>query len=1040
MLRNYSMKSASAFFAMLLFCITGSFAQSLSISGSVSERDGIPLTGANVIEMGTTNGTVTDLEGKFILKVNGPESKIQISFMGFITHEFVVGDQKNVQVKLMPNAHALDEMVVIGYGVQSKADLTAAVSTLDVAEASKGVFQDATTALQGRTPGLNVVTGGGVVGQDVKVQIRGAGSLSNTNPLYIIDGAFANSMSSLDVTDIASVEVLKDASAAAIYGSRAANGVVIVTTKAAKSGKLTVDLDATFYHQTPNNKLDFLSARDYADVVNIAADRAGVPRAPRNDSAFDPNTNVDYQDEWFQSAPIFKTNLSIAGGTEKIKARFSLGNYDQEGILINSAMNRTTARLNLNFDFNRWKSTVNVGYTHTHSSPNNEYAGHVTNGARGLTIPTFNPYDPNTPSGFGVLTADYYANGGGFTSAQGAGPLYNPLVASYNIDRAFKNDDLLASFNNSFNIFKGFTYNLNISAVSNSVHNTEFTPTWVTEVDANGQPTNDSQFNPTERTLAENWVEYNQYVVDNFVTYDRGFGKHNVGATLGTSYLENFYRMTEFQQIGGFPGNSVNTSQGAQEGVLINGREERVALFSVFGRVNYNYDQKYLFSATFRNDQSSKFAEGNQTGFFPSVSLGWNMHKEAFMQNTAFSQLKLRASYGELGANFIDPYSFNSGMALTIPAVFGNGTRVFGAIPTIANENLSWEVAKSSNFGIDFELKQGEFYGSVDVFRKDNEDLLASLAGANSSGTNTYYNAQGSAVYNSASIRNTGFEFVIGYQKNFSEDFSLNASFLGAHFKNEVTALGDNVQPIYGSGYASNFSDPATKTDVGMAVGTFWGYVVEGIDADGNFAYQDNNGTDAEGRLTGQPDGQITDADKTSLGSPLPDFEYGLNLSMRYKDFDLSMFFQGSVGNDIFNAVKHENYFNYDNALVADVMRDGDGIPAINAQSYSGLNARPNSWYVEDASYFRLKNLQVGYNLNEKVAERWKIRNARIFVGATNLLTITDYSGLDPEITMGGAPGVSNFNGQQNYLFNRGIAFRDIPRDQTFFVGIHLGL
>lgn len=1003
-------------------------AQGIKVSGNVSDNEGVPLPGVNVIVKKTSNGTQTDFEGNY--SITAEERDILVfSYIGFKTKEATVSSENKINIILEEDLAKLDEIVLIGYGKQKKSSLTAAVSVVDVNEIQKTQYTDATQALQGRAPGVSVSIGA-EPGTSPKVQIRGIGSLTNQNPLYIIDGAFASSMESLSSNDIASIQILKDASAAAIYGSRAANGVIIIKTKGGSSGKMAIEFETNVGYQTPTNKMDLMDASQWASLSNDYADAIGSPRAPKNDIDFDPSQSYDYQDYFFSNAPVYSADLSFSGGDDVANFRASLGYLDQDGLQISSGFKRYTTRVNSNIKKGRYEMTQSLGFTRREQQTSSKYRDFYGK-------PTISPY-ADTPSGYGVIPSDF--NVGGGTGS-------NSLISYDLTDNFVYSDNLIGSLNNSFEIIEGLKYHLNGSLNIQNGHNYNYRPTWVTLIDDSGKPIKDEAFNPTKAELNESWNRKLSYTIDNLLTYNKSFGSHNLDVLLGTSWNQESYRMSAIKKVGGFIDNSITVPSG--EGT-ISGNDYKTALLSYFGRLNYDYDNRYLVSVSIRRDESSLFNSNNRVGSFPSGSLGWNIHKEPFFHISAINQLKIRASYGQIGANFISPYSYQTKIASNIPAIFGDENRELGTIEILSNKTLRWETSTTWDIGLETSFFGNKLYFEFDYYHKINSDLLARLEAAPSSGQGVYYGQNQGAYYNTAQISNKGFELQIGVRptvNNLKFDMSLNLS----RVKNKVEKLGENVQPISGGAISGAFDDRGTITKVGYPVSSFWGYTVDGIyqsdpgseDAEpgksaGDFIFRDISGPD------GVPDGKITEDDKSIIGNPWPDLELGFSLGIKYKNWDLTAFLQGTFGNDIFYFLKNTSYFSYGNNLVTDASDywSPDNldakIPRLMAGQMGSMNARPNSWHVEDGSYVRLKVLQIGYSFSD-LEDKWDLTKLRLYVNIDNLFTITKFSGLDPEVTsvMGTGLGLDDLQDtDKNFLFNRGMVVNEYPRPRIIGFGI----
>nr|WP_129734730.1 TonB-dependent receptor [Parabacteroides goldsteinii] len=959
------------------------------ITGLIKDERGDPVIGASVLEKGTTNGTITDLDGKFRLEVT-PGSLLSVSFIGYKSQEIPVTDRTEVSVVLKEDTEVLEEVVVVGYGTQKKSSMTAAVASVSAKEIQKQVTGNVASAMQGRTPGVEVLQKGGEAGADVKILVRGAGTFGSTEPLYIIDGAVSNNgLNSLNPNDIESIEILKDGSAAAIYGSRAANGVVLITTKQGKAGRTIVEINGSYSYQTLSKKLDFMNADQWRTFANQVADNSGLERAPENVNPTNPGIDTDWQDLYFRNAPIYNLNAGISGGGENTTFNTSLGYFKQDGIIVQTDYEKYNARVNGTFKKGMLTVSENLSIAHTVKTPLNKQ--------RMIGLPTAPVKDEY---------GRYVSIGPEYNILSSA--IENPIAGYYNKEVKNRATDVTGSLSLGLNLFKGFNYKLNLAGSYLNTHNYTHTPTYSTMWDDEGNPV--SGFGQLYTSLGESRAENFNYTIDNLLTYNNTFKGHTIDVLLGTSWMREYYRTMSINSNTNDLG--APTITGYEGEGTIGAKEMNAALLSFFARVNYDYRNRYLLSLSIRSDKSSKFAKGHRVGYFPSVSIGWNVHEEEFFNIPWMDKLKIRGSYGELGANFIDPYSFLSLAYGPVPAIFG-GKRAMGYVTRFAQEDLTWETAISSNVGIELSFLDNSLSFTADWFLKRNNDLLAPLAPLPSSGQTIIINDGDLPYFNTASVENKGLELSVGYRKvwgDFSMDASANISFL----KNKVRALGDGVQPIRGESLSSKFNDRATITKKGLPIGTFWGYQVTGIDGQGNFIFEDNNGVDENGNLTGQPDGVVDENDKKVIGNPNPDFTYGLNISLGYKNWDFTAFFQGSQGNDIFCGAKYYYYFNYTTNSLVDVMNSwtkenpNASLPIAKTDNYNGGNSLPSTFYIENGSYFRCKNLQVGYSFDEQLLKATFIKGVRIYAGVQNLFTITKYPMYDPEVS-------------NNTLFDRGI-------------------
>lgn len=976
------------------------FSQTIhSVSGTVLDPSGEPLIGVSIREKGTTNGGTTNFNGEYSLTVS-EDAVLEFSYVGFIKQEVKVSNQPVINITLREDAETLQEVVVVGYGVQKKSSLTGSVASISAKETNKQVTSNVASALQGRTTGVDVVQQGGIAGADVNIVIRGAASFGATEPLYVVDGAFSNTgLSSINPNDIESIEILKDGAAAAIYGSRAANGVVLVTTKTGKKGVPVIQLDASYSFQQPTKILDFLNASEWRTFANQVADNSGLPHAPENDHPTNPNQNTEWEKLWLQYAPIYNINASISGGGDNSNYSTSIGYFDQTGMTIFSDYQRYNFRINSGFTKGRFSLTENLALTYRNRTPTTPF---------NIALPTLPLYDDQ-----GRLTSggpDYYIN-------PEDGKEQNKLAPLYNSKRSNKSVDILGGLTGAFKITDALTYKLSVSGNYITSHGYTHVPQYFSKYHDDGTP-NQDYGNPRNSISESRGGELN-YTIDNLLTYNKSYGSHNFDALLGTSWMREFSRGMSLSTIADLGATNITGFSGVDG--KISASDSNAALLSYFARLNYDYADKYLLSLSIRRDESSKFHKDNRVGYFPSVSAGWNMHEEAWFDNKLMNKLKLRASYGELGANFLAPYNFDAIAYGPIPYSLDGIRYVSGRAAYLKSKDLKWETSRTTNFGIETAFLNNSLTFSAEYFIKKNIDLLAQIDLNLSSGQIFEINSSREKPYvNTASVENKGWEFMLGYRKQLTSDFGmdLNANF--STLRNNVLALGTNVQPITSGSYSSFFNDSPSITMPGHPIGSFYGYTIDGFDAEGNFIFTDTD-----------DNGIINANDKVILGNPIPDFSYGLNATFTYRDFDLTMFWQGVSGNEIFNAKKYTYYFDYSNNVVRDVLNawspdnQRTGIPIMKTQNTNGGNSLPSEFYIEDGSYLRLKNLQLGYTLPSAFLKSTGLNNARIYCGVQNLLTFTKYTGSDPEVS-------------SNVLFSRGIDNSSFPNARTVIVGFNL--
>ncbi|EIJ40749.1 TonB-linked outer membrane protein, SusC/RagA family [Galbibacter orientalis DSM 19592] len=998
------------------FGIVSVNAQTNSVNGVVTDTQG-PLPGVNVILKGTTNGVTTDFDGNFEVSNVSQGDVLVFSYLGFKTKEVTVASFDKMSVTMEEDTQALDEVVVIGYGTQKKSDLTGSVGQVEGDDIEKYTYSDASQALQGRMAGVNVEANGGTPGANAIVTIRGSSTLSDAGPLYVIDGMFTDNMNSLNPSDIESISVLKDASAAAIYGSRAANGVIIVTTKKGKVGKVGIDVDYSYGFQEVANKLDWANARQYADIVNRARDNDGNPRFPANDSQFNPNIDSDIQEESLRTAPILNANARIYGGSENLTYSLSLNHLDQEGIIKESSFQRTTVRSNGTFNLGKFKLESTIGLTRSENNPNNYF------GKERDLLPTINIYDEN--GDFNGSDIPDVPGAPSLSSFYGIGNIANSLGTATLEDRTVKRNTVLGSIAASYEIVDGLTYKLNLGLDSYADNNYTFTPSYYFNAGTYG--------NEPFAELRETNTNYISTLIENTLTYAKTFGKHNINLiggytdqVINTRYLGVVARK--------FPSNDIRVASAAEDRAEMPSADLTKGIRSYFGRLSYSFDSRYLLTATIRRDGSSLFKEDLRWGTFPSVALGWNISNEEFMKDVTFiTNLKLRASYGEVGSDNVNIYSISPELNLNSEYPIGDDQhREPGySITKGVNDDITWETSKTTDIGLEFATLNNRLKFTMDYFNKNSEDVLVELA-------LPLYTGFGNRVpFNTASITNKGFEFLTSYAQSFG-DFMLNVSGNFTLLDNEVTALGD-ATPIIEGGFTSN-GLKSTRTDVGQPVSSFYGYVRDGIyqtDAEAaaaNDAYSPQAGDIRFKDLNG--DGQVDSDDQTYLGSPAPDIQYGFNITAQYRGFDLNLFFNGVAGNKILNSNLYRGYFDTEGNYLAGALNawtptnTDTNIPR-NTQIDPGFNRRMSDFYLENGDYFRLRNMQIGYTLPSEISEQMKMAKLRLYFSASNVFTITDYTGYYPEVGR-------NTRGESSRIFSSGVDEGSYPTARSFQLGLQV--
>ncbi len=1012
------MKLKKNLFLILAFLYTVPiFAQSsYTLTGNVSDENGEPLIGAFVRVEDTTRGTVTDLNGDYQLEVSNGDVLL-ITSTGYESQSVTVSDQATLNFTLAEDYALLDDVVVVGYGTVKKSDVTGSVSTVTAEEVNAFPVLDVAQALQGRAAGVNVQSNnGGEPGAPIRIRVRGVTSISaSSDPLIVVDGFVSGSLP--QQSDIASIELLKDASATAIYGARATNGVLLITTKRGESGKPKVELFTSYATSDPRNRLDLLNANDFAAYQTAV--RQNVALTNGNDPV--PYTqgseNNDWQDQIYRNGTVQNHALSISGGTDVVKY-YASGNYfDQEGIVINSGFERGTFLGNLEATpTDRLTLGLNL-FTGigTQDRVSSQSDGSVTVGnddAIGLAFR------------FAPDLAIRDANGNFTTQTAVGDPLDNPFgVASARIDERDETE-FRANLSVGYDILKNVNFKSTFGINSDTGTRGRFAPSTLLITDAG---------NGGVATLANS--NRIQLLNENYLTFDTQVGDGDLTLLGGYSYQKT--TTDSFSAAGtGFLSNAFSFNNlGSATGLLQPGSASNVVeLRSYFGRANFDFDDRYLITATLRNDGATNFAENEKTEFFPSGAVAWRISNEPFWnENGSISNLKLRASYGVVG----NPSIPTNGSLSRLDVVFASS--VGQTVPAIvldqpANPNLRIEKSYQTNIGVDLGLWNNRATITADYYNIDTRDIIQ-----NDTGIPDYLGfASSNILTNVGEINNQGIEFAINTVNVDKSNFTWDTNFNISRNRNEVTSL-INDADLFGNAAPSYFSvDRTWVLREGEAIGQFWGWDYAGVYQGGDFP----EGTAAlPGALAGDPlfrdlpdadgnvDGVINSADQTIIGDPNPDFTFGFNNNFTYGNFDLNVFFQGSQGNDIFN-LTNVQLFNGDANTTQDYFENAwtssntnTDLPRVGNNSNREISSR----FVEDGSYVRLKNLALGYTLPTTSFGNLGIQGIRLGASAQNLLTFTDYSGLDPEVNFFGATG----NNDTGNNVARGHDFGNYPTTRT---------
>ncbi len=1028
----------AAFFVILLYVASAASAQQLGekrITGKVSSRTGEILSNVSVRVRGTLTGTVTNNKGEFNLIISTTGATLIVSHVGYQIAEIAVGNQTKVDIFLEEDKNELSQVVVIGYGTVKKSDLTGSVVSIKSDDLKAVPATTFDQALQGRAAGVQVTQLSGKPGSEASIRIRGTSSINAGNePLYVIDGMLVSSdggdmttgvtlgprigaLASINLNDIESIEILKDASATAIYGSRGANGVVLITTKRGRSGTGSVTFDAYYASQEVAHKLDLLNAPEYANFVNEAklnANQTPVYVNPKN-----LGEGTDWQDELFRRAPMANYQLSFSGGDEKTKYSISGGYFDQDGIIINSNFKRYSFRANLDRELSKRLTVGNsVSYARITSTGVLTNAGTIVPGVVTAAIlfdPVLPVYDSTVKGGYtfendrGKTLGNPIADAREYNSVTSSSRILGNVYARYKLT-----DNI--EFRTSFGI-DGFTQKEN-----------SFGPNFLKRTQA------------SQGEAAIGTVQGLTWLNENTLTYNKDWdNKHTINAVVGYT-VQKFQNESLFAYAFDFPDDRTgyhNIAAGLKPQKSANG-ESQWSLASFLGRINYTLQDKYLFTLTGRIDGSSKFAEGNKYGYFPSGAVAWRISKEDFMNRISFiSDLKLRASYGVIGNQAIPPYQ---SLALIGPygeGVFNssNGSEVYTGLEPLSyvNKNLKWESTRQFDLGLDISLFKDRFTITADYYKKFTYDLLLSTPIPTTSGFAT-------TLLNVGNISNKGFDFDIR-SINTTGTLRWNTSLNVSINKNEITNLNTETDILLLGG---------SLLRTGLPIGTFYGYIFDGI-------FQSDEEAASSPVLVGQEptsanpaaiakggdrkyrdinnDGKIDASDRTLLGSAQPDFTWGLNNTLFYKNFDLSFFFQGSQGNKLanFNSFDLLNFTGQNNVL-AEAALDR-WTPENHSNKYPRAYSSGSqdvgifsSALVEDASYVRLKNITLAYHIPFKLLSRVNIKSFRIYASATNIWTLTNYTGYDPE---------ANTYGQSTTLI--GIDAGGYPQAKTYQLGVTLG-
>ncbi len=965
------------FTSLLLWALvafsTNLFAQDIKITGTVTDAQyGDPLIGVSVLVPGSSIGTVTDLDGRYSLTVRPTDKQLSFSYTGYTSLLVEINGRTEINVRLNEQTDLLREVVVVGYGTQKKSDLTGAVSSVRGADLTKIPSPSAEQALQGKVAGVQVSSASGAPGSVPVIRVRGVGTFNNASPIFVVDGVILDNISFLSAADIASMEVLKDASATAIYGSRGANGVIIITTKQGtqQGGKPGYAFSVEYGIQHLAKKIDLLSSREFGAYVNEIT--------PGSYNNLDALPNTDWQDLIFRDAALGNYQFSVSGASDRQQYYVGVGLFHQEGIIEKSNFNRLTVKLNNTY---KLSEKIRIGNNLTLAPFQQKNAPNVTYAAY-RAQPVIKPFNAD----------------GSFAEVPGVG---NPLA-----DIAYTNNDnrgirTVGNVYADLNLFKGLLFRSSFGIDLNFAEGRSFTPVFFVSPQQQNEINDLSIYNNRNSNwLWENTLNY-QFNAGEKHRFDllAGYTMQQLRSLLFSVAAQNV--ISEQENLWYVNNNNINPNS-VFHGVDAN---QNYSLASYLFRLNYTYNDKYLLTATFRRDGSSKFIEKNRWGNFPAFAAGWNIAREPFMEDQRlFNTLKLRASWGQIGnekISYLDQY-----------ALILNGVNaVFGASETMTpgstfgkngNPNIRWETTTQTDVGLEIGLFESKITAELDYYHRLTDDILVELSTPGYTG-----NGQGVKVrYNAASVLNKGFEFNLAYNGR-AGDLKYRLAALGSTISNTVQRVGGSsgVDSTLVGGFLGN-GQTVTLSQAGLPIGAFYGFQTGGVFQNqaqldgtprlsiaevGDLIFLDQNG-----------DGVINNADRAFIGSPIPKFIFGFSGEMSYKQFDLSIDFQGQTGNKIYNgkeAVRPDLY-NFEAHVINRWTGEGSGNEEPRATA-GGYNWITSDRFVQDGSFLRLRSLTLGYALPERSLQRLRMSQARFYLRGTNLWTLTKFTGYSPEIGSG---------------------------------------
>jgi TonB-dependent starch-binding outer membrane protein SusC len=1014
MKKKDGIRGVQGFIMLCLFLIistVGAYAQQRTVTGTVTDVNRQPLPGVTVVVAGTTIGTVTTADGRFSLSVPSGTETLQFTFVGMRAQEVPLAGRTNIAVTLEEETIGIEEVVAVGYGTVRKSDLTGSVSSVGAEEIAAFPSISAVQALQGRAAGLQVSANNGEPGASQRVRIRGGTSISaSSDPIFVVDGFVGGAMPPPE--DIQSIEILKDASATAIYGSRGANGVIMVTTKRGRAGMTRVELNTSYSVQNEINRLDLLNADQFMDYIREA--RPNIQPA---------GGNTDWQDEIFRTGQIQNYQLSVSGGSEAVTYYVSGTLYDQEGVIVNSAYKRFSVTSNIDIQATeKFKVGLNA-----FAQRSTQDGVRTQEGSGGLTpgvISSTFKFEPDQP---------IYRPDGTFTIGRLHDPIDNPYAIATQLQDEDVNDRFQGNAYGEYQIFNSLRFRTTFGATTNSGRRGRFSPTTLQEGRNAGG--GDARMDGTKSTL---------FLNENYLTYERMFQEiHNFSAMAGYSFQSSVS-----ESWGGRSQSFItdafsywNLGSGAiYQAPNSNYVDWRIS--SYYGRLNYSLLNRYMVTFNARYDGSSNFSANEKWAFFPSGAFGWNMGNEPFLATADWlSTWKWRFSYGLTGNQAISPYETLARFSPVFTVIGGN---IVNAIrpTTVANENLTWETTAQLNLGADIGLLNERIILTLDAYRMVTSDLLFAV-------DLPPYSGYTNQVRNIGKVENKGLEAMIS-SRNLVGAFQWKMDVNISTNRNKILELpsGNDIQYGSGPGHMVGLGQTQILRE-GESVGVFYGWIYDGVyqqddafipgggfeQVAGGEKFRDINGRDSQNELTGEPDGKLNNDDRTIIGNPHPDFIYGWNNEFRFKNFDLNVFMQGSQGNDIlsYTLMELDLLAGINNATTNALNRwtpqnTNTDVP----KALVGRTRRVSTRWIYDGSYIRVKNISLGYNLPQSVLNNLNLSKVRVYVSAQNIFTVTNYPGYDPEVNY-------NSGGSTNGNRNVGLDYGSYPNAKSYTVGLNIG-